>query len=106
MDIFNNQKQESPKTPKNESIDSILDPSVATPEEKQSRRRLRSFRNDENEFVFDIKQENFSSITSTSSGDSIMDASQNMGKLMSKISIPLNIGSSSVAKQIFDEVFA
>ena len=106
LDIFTNKKQESPKTPKKETADPTLDhPTTSSTIEDKTRRRLRSFRNEENEFVFDNKQDNLSSMASTSSGDSNMEP-HHMGKIMSKISIPLNIGFSSVAKQILDEVFA
>lgn len=105
MDIFANKKQESPKTPKKESDTTFDHPTPSSTIEDKTRRRLRSFRNEENEFVFDNKQDNLSSMASTSSGDSTMET-HHMGKLMSKISIPLNIGVSSVARQILDEVFA
>jgi hypothetical protein len=89
--------------------------------QKVIRNRLRSFRNEDNEFLFDLgsavpkTNDNLSSVASTSS-EGLTSNPQNAiptttSVLSSSINIlksilPLNIGISSFAKELLDDVFA
>jgi male-specific lethal 3 len=95
-------------TPDKVTLDILPNKEDASGDQEDSKsdanRRLRShsIRNDdsENTIFFDFRQENLSSMASTSSNESISLASQKTNKLLLKGSIP------PVAKKLFDEVLA
>jgi male-specific lethal 3 len=93
-----------------ESLSATTQPTIGSPP-KVIRHRLRS-RNDENEFMFDLgastgaKAENLSSVASTSSEGMTSNPQTATSISILKSILPLNIGISSFAKEMLDDVFA
>lgn len=90
----------------NQPVESAVDQESQDSKSDASRRlRSHSIREDsENAISFDFRQENLSSMASTSSNESISLASQKTNKLLLRSS--LHMGIPPVAKKLFDEVLA
>lgn len=73
--------------------------------DEKTRRRLRSYKNEENDVIFDLKSDNISSIGSTSSESSNPKSFVLSMDFLRSI-IPMNIGITSQSKEILDDVFS